>query len=79
MSEKQKTIGLQNPDSPGNWRLEEYYQMALEDEPRTHISHWEVWEMKSGKNKGELFASNKEQTIPVRWLGQGNQQWIKED
>lgn len=67
--------GLEYPDAPGKWRMEEYYQMAIEDEPRNHVSHWNIWERKDGV----LMASNDNQTDPVEWLGYGNQRWIRED
>lgn len=67
--------GLEYPDTPGKWRMEEYYKRAVEDEPRNHVSHWNVWERKDGV----LMASNDNQTDPVKWLGYGNQRWIRED
>lgn len=67
--------GLKYPDTPGKWRMEEYYQMAIEDEPRNHVSHWNIWE----RTDGVLMASNDNQTDPVEWLGYGNQRWIRED
>lgn len=66
---------LKYPDEPGKWRMEEYYQLAIEDAPRLHVSRWEVWR----RRDGTLMASNKNQTDPVEWLGYGNQQWIRED
>jgi len=65
--------GLEYPDTPGKWRMEEYMKVLYEDEPSNHVSYWDVWRRKDGV----LMASNENQTDPVRWLGYGNQRWIK--
>jgi len=67
------------PNTEGNWRLEQFYHAALENEPRLHISRYKVWRMRGGKYKGEFFAYKEEEgSTPVRCLGRGNWSWVKE-